>query len=186
MSKYKDTGCGINRIETTRATLCNRGGLAFILRYIESIGFFHLIENTVDGIRLNAKGKSASYLIRQILAFFIDGTYRAISDFDTVSKDDGYASILEVKKENLISSHTVKRFFKKFTFLKCGMLRKVLNMLFIWRLQVVRPAVIVLDADTMVLDNDDAACREGVSPTYKQVTKRKSTAFIVDLTTSVI
>jgi hypothetical protein len=169
MSKYKDTGCGINRIETTRATLCNRGGLAFILRYIESIGFFHLIENTVDGIRLNAKGKSASYLIRQILAFFIDGTYRAISDFDTVSKDDGYASILEVKKENLISSHTVKRFFKKFTFLKCGMLRKALNLLFIWRLQVVRPAVIVLDADTMVLDNDDAACREGVSPTYKQV-----------------
>jgi hypothetical protein len=143
MSKYKDAGCGINRIETTNATLSNRGGLAFILRYIESIGFFHLVETTVEGIRLNAKGKSVSYLIRQILAFFIDGTFKAISAFDTLRDDEGYAATLEVKKENLVSSHTVKRFFKKFTFPRCGMLRKVLNQLFIWRLQVVRPTVIV-------------------------------------------
>ena len=169
MTKYKDAGCGINRIETTNATLSNRGGLAFILRYIESIGFFQLIETTVEGISLNAKGKSASYLIRQILAFFIDGTFRAISAFDTLRSDEGYTATLEVKKENLVSSHTVKRFFRKFTFPKCAMLRKVLNHLFVWRLKVVRPTMIVLDADTMVLDNDDAQCREGVSPTYKQV-----------------
>jgi hypothetical protein len=170
MRKYKDTGCGINKIETTKAMLSNRGGLAFILHYIESIGFFRLVESTVAGICLNAKGKSASYLIRQILAFFIDGTFKAISGFDTLRNDEGYAATLEVKKENLVSSHTVKRFFKKFTFIKCGaLLRKVLNLLFVWRLQVTRPEVVVFDVDTMVLDNDDAECREGVSPTYKQV-----------------
>jgi hypothetical protein len=68
MLKYKDTGCGINRIETTKATLSNRGGLTFILQYIKSIGFFKLVESWIEGICLNAKGKSASYLIRQILA----------------------------------------------------------------------------------------------------------------------
>lgn len=169
MEKYKDTSCGINKIETTNATLSNRGGLAFIMKYIESAGFFKLVESTITGICTHGKGKGVSFLIRQVLAFFIDGTYKAISSFDILQTDEGYAATLEVKKENLISSHTVKRFFRKFTFPRCGMLRKVLNHLFIWRLQIVRPDVVVRDADTMVLDNDDAEKREGVSPTYKQV-----------------
>ena len=169
MRKYKDTGCGINRIETTNATLSNRGGLAFIIRYLESIKFFKLIEETLNSLCLHSKGKKASFIVRQIIAFLIDGTFRAISSFDTLRIDDGYAAILEVKKENLLSSHAVKRFFRKFTYIKCGWLRKVLNTLFIWRLQVVQPSVIVLDSDTMVLDNDDASKREGVSPTYKPV-----------------
>lgn len=169
MKRYKDTGCGINKIETTTATLSNRGGLAFVMKYIESTGFFKLVGSCITGICTHGKGKNAAFLIRQILAFFIDGTYKAISSFDILQNDEGYAATLEVKKENLISSHTVKRFFRKFTFPRCGMLRKVLNHLFIWRLQVECPEVIVLDGDTMVLDNDDADRREGVSPTYKQV-----------------
>jgi hypothetical protein len=73
MKKYKDTGCGINKIETTNATLSNRGGLAFILRYIESIHFFNLIEETLHSLCLHSKGKKASFIIRQLLAFLIDG-----------------------------------------------------------------------------------------------------------------
>ena len=169
MKKYKDTGCGINEIETTEATLSNRGGLAFVMKYIESVGFFKLVQSSITGICGHGKGKSASFLIRQILAFFIDGTYKAISSFDTLRTDEGYAATHEVTQENLVSSHTVKRFFRKFTFMRCGMLRKVLNHLFIWRLKVECPEVVILDADTMVLDNDDADKREGVSPTYKQV-----------------
>lgn len=127
MRKYKDTGCGINRIETTNATLGNRGGLAFILKYIESIEFFRLIEETLHSLCLHSKGKRASFIVRQIIAFLIDGTFRAISSFDTLRTDDGYAAILEVKKKNLLSSHAVKRFFRKFTYMKCGWLRKVLT-----------------------------------------------------------
>ena len=169
MKRYKDTGCGINKIETTNATLSNRGGLAFILRYIESIHFFRLIEETLHSMCLHSKGKKASFIIRQILAFLIDGTFRAISDFNSLSNDDGYAAVLEVKKGNLLSSHAVKRFFRKFTFIKCELLRKVFNALFIWRLEVMQPTFIVLDIDTMVLNNDDAKKREGVSPTYTSV-----------------
>jgi hypothetical protein len=38
----------------------------------------------------------------------------------------------------------------------------------VWRLQVRRPDHVIIDIDTEVLDNDDANCREGVSPTYKK------------------
>jgi hypothetical protein len=169
MKRYKDTGCGINKIETTNARLSNRGGLAFILRYIESIKFFSLIEETLHSLCVHSKGKKASFIVRQIVAFLIDGTFKAISSFDTLRTDDGYAAVLEVKNEHLLSSHAVKRFFRKFTYIKCEWLRKVLNTLFIWRLEVVQPSVIVLDCDTMVLNNDDAQKREGVSPTYKPV-----------------
>jgi hypothetical protein len=119
MRKYKDTGCGINWIETTNATLSNRGGLAFILRYIESIEFFRLIEATLHSLCLHSKGEKASFIVRQIIAFLIDGTFRTISSFDTLRIDDGYAAILEVKKKNRLSSHAVRRFFRKFTYIKC-------------------------------------------------------------------
>jgi hypothetical protein len=166
-TKYKDTSLTINNIGTTANTISGRGGLSFISRYIENIKFFRLIEKKLSSLRLNLKGKAISFIIRQILIFFIDGTHKAISGFDIVKKDAGYASILEVKKEDLLSSHAIKRFFRKFSYFKCAILRKILNTLFVWRLGIKRPDVIVLDIDTMVLNNDDAKTREGVSVTYK-------------------
>ncbi len=59
------------------------------------------------------------------------GSHKAISGFDFLKKDAGYASVLEVE---LLSSHAIKRFLGKFTYIKCGILRKVLNSLFVWRL----------------------------------------------------
>jgi hypothetical protein len=43
-----------------------------------------------------------------------------------------------------------------------------LQTLFLWRLRIVRPEVVELGIDTMVMDNDDALCRDGVKPTYKK------------------
>lgn len=40
--------------------------------------------------------------------------------------------------------------------------------MFLWRLKIESPSIITLDIDTVVLDNDDADQREGVSPTYKK------------------
>ena len=37
-----------------------------------------------------------------------------------------------------------------------------------WRLSIVKPVVIVLGLDTMVMDNDEAEKRHGVKPTYKK------------------
>ena len=37
--------------------------------------------------------------------------------------------------------------------------------LFIWRLRVDKPQVVILDLDVMVMDNDEAEAREGVTST---------------------
>lgn len=166
-TKYKDSNLTINNIETTENTISGRGGLTLISRYIESVKFYRLAEKKLGNFRLNLKGNAISFIIRQILLFFIDGTHKAISGFDHLKKDDGYASIIEVKKETLLSSHSIKRFFKKFSYFKCEVLRKLTNALFVWRLNVEKPDKIVIDIDTMVMDNDDAKKREGVDVTYK-------------------
>ena len=41
--------------------------------------------------------------------------------------------------------------------------------LFIWRLNVDEPEVVILDVDAMVMENNEARSREGVTKTYKQV-----------------
>lgn len=167
-STYKNNTVRISKVEITDVTLSNRGGLTFILRYLESVGFFKLVEKSIHGVRLSSKAKPVSLMIRQILAYFLDGTRKAISGFDDLRKDDGYAATLEMRPEDLVSSHAVKRFFGKFSLAKCAVLRRILNHLFVWRLQVLKPAIVKIDIDTEVLDNDDANCREGVSPTYKK------------------
>ena len=165
--KYKDTTRTINKIEITNNIISGRGGLAFISHYLEQIKFYRLIEKKVTGLKLGRK--SVSFIIRQIIFFFLDGTHKAISGFDLLQKDSGYASVLEVCKDRLLSSHSIKRFFRKFNYFKCEVLRKVVNALFIWRLSIKQPRVIILDIDTMVLNNDDAQKRHGVDVTYKKV-----------------
>ncbi len=67
----------------------------------------------------------------------------------------------------MASSHTIKRFLNGFSYLRVYLFRKVLQHLFIWRLKIEKPSIIILGIDTMVMDNDDAKCRHGVEPTYK-------------------
>ena len=105
-----------------------------------------------------------------MLAFFIDGTDMSISCFDRKKEDEAYAAVLENSKEEMASSHQIKRFFKKLSiFVPAFLIRKILQTLFIWRLNIINPEFIILFIDTMVLDNDDALKREGVEPTYKPV-----------------
>jgi len=113
------------------------------------------------------KGKGSGFIVRQILAKMMDGSDLTIRGFDRIGKDSGYAAAIEVSQEEMLSSHTVKRYFKKFMGARYKVYRKVLLELFVWRLNIVKPGIIVLDMDTMVLDNDDAQQREGVSVTYK-------------------
>lgn len=61
----------------------------------------------------------------------------------------------------------VKRFFRVFPLGISWAFRKVLKVLFIWRLKIKKPEVIMLTLDTMPMDNDEAEEREGVSVTYK-------------------
>lgn len=167
--QHRDSVCKIKDIDITSEKITGRGGLSLILRYLETIGLFTLLESVFKPLRKSRKGKSVSLILRQILAFMLDGTSHAISHFDILRKDDGYAAALEVNQENLQSSHAVKRFFRKFTSLGLAKLyRNIINTLFIWRLKIEKPTRIVLDIDTMVLDNSSSKVRYGVRPTYKK------------------
>jgi hypothetical protein len=79
-----------------------------------------------------------------------------------------YAALLEEEESQLIGSDVAKRFFRKFSGRAYTLFRPVLHQLFTWRLGIEKPEVVVLDIDTMVMDNDDALEREGVEPTYKK------------------
>jgi hypothetical protein len=68
----------------------------------------------------------------------------------------------------MASSHIIKRFFRLFPWTSGNLFRRILNELFLWRLRITRPDVIVIGIDTMVMDNDYAKKRHGVTPTYKK------------------
>ena len=70
--------------------------------------------------------------------------------------------------EELVSSHSIKRFFNGFSWPRIWLFRRLLQGLFIWRMNVTKPDVIELHIDTMVMDNDEAEVRHGVEPTYKE------------------
>ena len=60
-------------------------------------------------------------------------------------------------------------FFGGFSMWRIWLFRRLLQQLFLWRLRLQQPALILLGMDTMVMDNDEAPQRHGVAPTYKRV-----------------
>ena len=89
--------------------------------------------------------------------------------FDELSRDEGYAAATQTDRGKLLSSHAVKRFFKSFWWQRIYLFRHLLQRLFLWRLGLQAPEVVILGVDTMVMDNDEAEKRHGVRPTYKKV-----------------
>lgn len=159
----------ITKIGTTNDKISGRGGLSLFLRYVENIGLYGLVSSIIlPQIFQSSKGLQLQGFLKQIFAFFMDGTNMAISGFDQSKKDEGYAALLECDTTQLASSHQIKRYFAKLSFIGNIIFNKILNELFIWRLLIVTPKIIVLGIDTMVLDNDSARKREGSEPTYKK------------------
>ena len=158
----------INKIEITSDTISGRGGLVLFLRYLEETSFYLLLSRYLEHIKKSKKGLTLNQFVKQIMAFFIYGTDMTIAGFDRKRNDESYAAVLENTKEDMASSHQMKRFFRKFVSVNNFVFRKILVLLFIWRLKLEKPEIILLQADTMVLDNDDAGKREGCEPTYKK------------------
>jgi len=147
--------------------MTGRAGLALFEAYIRNIQILPLIDRWFGSMRKNSKGLAITELFVQLFCFFMDGTSRHITWFDHLKADEGYAGV--IGSSNLASSHTIKRLFSKFSFVRGYLFRRLLQHLFIWRLKITKPKVIMLGMDTMVLDNDDAPKRHGVQPTYKKV-----------------
>jgi hypothetical protein len=160
----------INKIVITNDVISGRGGLALFMRYVEQTQFYNLVQHVLGHIKTSQKGLSLFQFSKQMIAFIINGTYMSISSFDKYKQDAGYTALLENQPEEMASSHQIKRFFRKLMNNKItnAIYRKLLHELFIWRLTIEQPSIIMLGTDTMVLDNDDALKREGVEPTYKK------------------
>ena len=157
----------ISAIQPTDERLSDRAGLALFEAYIRNIQILTLIDRWFGSMRKNNKGLAITELFVQLFCFFMDGTSRQITWFDHLKADESYAGV--IGSSNLASSHTIKRLFSKFSYLRGFLFRRLLQHFFIWRLKITKPEVIVLGMDTMVLDNDDALKRHGVQPTYKKV-----------------
>ena len=157
----------INKINVSDEKLSSRGGLSLILRYVKNIKLYKLISSTVllKVIFFN-KGLQLQQFLKQMIAFFIDGTDMSISSFDQKKKDKGYAAVLENQEKEMASSHQIKRMFIKLSIIPNQLYNRILHHLFIWRLKIENPKIIILGVDTMVLDNDDSKKKEGSEPTY--------------------
>ena len=158
----------ITKVGVTDDTMTGRGGLNLFVKYIESMGIIALLCSRFGWFRKSKKGLEVGSLFTQLMSFFCDGTSPHLSHFDHLKKDPGYAGVIETCPDEMASSHQIKRFFSCFSRVCCLSFRWVLRRLFLWRLLVKKPSILFVMLDTMVMDNDDAVKREGVSPTYKK------------------
>ena len=168
-AKNRKSKAIITDVAITDDVLTSRAGLTLFVRYLRSIGLLPYMETMFGKIRKSRKGREICEIFKQLFCFFIDGTSRHLVYFDTLREDEGYRSSIESEPEDMLSSHAVKRFFKAILIPWGFMFRKVLQKLFVWRLGIAKPELILLGLDTMVMDNDEADKRHGVKPTYKKV-----------------
>jgi len=159
----------IDQVETTGETLTSRAGLVLFSRYLRNLGLFSVLERLFGSMRKSEKGLPIPVLFHQIICFFLDGTRFSLVRFDELKEEDGYAGVIEIDPESMASSHQIKRFFYGFSLGRIWLFRHLIQRLFLRRLRIRDPEVVILGMDTMVMDNDGAEKREGVDPTYKGV-----------------
>ena len=167
--RCKEKSLRINGIGITKDTLTSRGGLSLFVRYLNNIGIKPHIDRLFGSMRRNRKGQAVQEIFKQLLCYYVDGTSRHLVHFDSLKEDAGYAQAIESTSKSLLSSHSIKRFFNGFSWQRIWLFRRLLQELFIWRVNLTKPDVIELSIDTMVMDNDEAEERHGVEPTYKKV-----------------
>lgn len=158
----------ISRVEVTTNRVCGRGGLFFFLRYVENIRVYSLLEQCFGFLKSLGKGLSLYQFAKQLFAHFVRGMDLSTTAFDRRRKDEAYAAVLENIPAEMASSHQMKRFFHKFLAVPNWLYRQILPAMFLWRLRIEHPKIIVLAPRSgVMLNNDDAEKREGVGPTYK-------------------
>lgn len=134
-NSYTSAITRIDEIGTTSDKITGRAGLSFFARYLDTIGIKVLIESFFGSIRKSRKGKGIYDLFKQVICFFLDGSSRHITYFDSLKRDEGYAASIEFTPAQLSSSHGIKRFFRGFSYLRNRLFRKLLQKMFLWRLK---------------------------------------------------
>ena len=132
----------INKVGTTTDNLTDRGGLTLFNQYLFQIGILDILADMFGFLRQSAKGMPIWRVFHQLLCFFFDGTNLSLSWFDVLKEDAGYAATIETDRDNMATSHQMKRFLKSVTINCWRLFRMVLLRLFIWRLRIEKPDVI--------------------------------------------
>jgi hypothetical protein len=158
----------IHHIEITNDTITGRAGLSLFVRYLRGIDLSPHLDRLFGSMRQSRKGLPITAIFKQLLCFFVDGTSFHLVHFDGLKDDDGYAAAIETHIDTMASSHTIKRFFASFSMYRIYLFRRLLQQLFLWRLRVEKPEMILLGIDAMPMDNSQAKKREGVEPTYRK------------------
>jgi hypothetical protein len=169
--KFSSTDDKIDAIAITSDRLTGRGGLVLFSRYLSSIKINPHLDRLFGSMRRSGKGLPVRALFKQLFCFLLDGTSRHLVYFDELKRDAGYAGAIETTPSAMASSHQVKRFFARFSWHRIWLFRRLLQQMFLWRLHIENPEVIVLGVDTMVMDNSESDVRHGVEPTYKRGVK---------------
>ena len=85
----------ITKIGITNDKISGRGGIPLFLRYIEKTALYSLVSGAIlKVIKVNPKGLQIQQFLKQIFAYFIDGTDMSMTGFDTKKNDHGYAAVL--------------------------------------------------------------------------------------------
>jgi hypothetical protein len=168
--EFNTRSAAIHAVGITSDNLTSRAGLSLFARYLSENGVLSRLEKSFGGLRGSRKGQPVWEIFKQVLCFLLDGSSRHLSYFDVLRKDKGYAATIESPGDGLLSSHSVKRFFGKLGASGYQILfRALLGELWLWRLGIEKPKIVLLGLDSMVMDNDEAQVRHGVKPTYKKV-----------------
>ena len=101
----------IDAVEVTSDCLTGRAGLHLFARYLRGIELYPHLDRLFGSMRKHTKGHPIIDLFIQVFCFFFDGTSRHLTHFDSLAKDAGYAATIEFAPLEMVSSHSVKRFF---------------------------------------------------------------------------
>jgi hypothetical protein len=119
--------CSIDDVQVTGDCLTGHAGLNLFARYLRGIDLYPHLERLFGSMRKHLKGASIQELFKQILCFLFDGTSRHLAHFDVLATDPGYAATIETPPTALVSSDTVRRFYRAFSWPRIFLFRRLLQ-----------------------------------------------------------
>ncbi len=85
----------IAKISVTNQKISGRGGITLFFRYVEQTKFYEVITFVLNRLDVfYTKGLQLQQFMKQVIAFFIEGTDMSIAGFDKRKKDESYAAVL--------------------------------------------------------------------------------------------
>jgi len=138
----------IDHVETTTDTLTGRAGLVLPGRYLRSLGLFSILERLFGSPGESEKELPIPVLFHQLFCFFLDETDFSPARFDDLKEAEGYTGAIETGPELMAPSHQTGRFFYGFSLGRIWLFRRLIQQLFLWRLRIRDPEVVILGMDS--------------------------------------